>query len=74
MTDADTQMASGAASPVATLVAGAGLMPEPNVIDGAGLATVTGPLLTADLLDGSGAAVGTIAVRDDPAAEPDAMV
>lgn len=74
MTDADTQMAAGAASPVATLVAGSGLIPEPNVIDGAGLATVPGPLLTADLVDAGGTVVASIAVLDDPSAEPDAMV
>lgn len=73
MTDADTQTA-GVASPVATLVAGSGLMPEPNVIDGSGLATVPGPLLTADLADASGSILGTVAVLDDPAVEPDAML
>ncbi len=73
MTDADTQTA-GAASPVANLVAGSGLTPEPNVIDSAGLATVAGPLLTANLIDAGGTVVGAVAVLDDPASEPDAMV
>ncbi len=78
MTDADTQTATqtgaGAASPVAVLVAGSGLMPDPAVLDGNGLATVAGPLLTADLVGGGGVVVGAVAVLDDPASEPDAML
>jgi len=75
MTDADTQTATaGGASPVATLVAGSGLLPEPNVVDSAGLATVAGPLLTANLIDAAGTVVGAVAVLDDPASEPDAMI
>ncbi len=77
MTDADTQTSTqegaGAGSPVANLVAGSGLVPEPGVIDGAGLATVTGPLLTSDLVGAGGSVVGSVAVLDDPSAEPDAM-
>lgn len=75
MTDADIQtQATGGSAPVATLVAGSGLVPEPNVVDSAGLATVAGPLLTANLVDAGGGVVGAVAVLDDPAAEPDAMV
>lgn len=75
MTDADTQTATvGGASPIAALVAGSGLMSEPNVVDSAGLATVAGPLLTANLVDTGGSIVGAVAVLDDPASEPDAMV
>ena len=74
MTDADTQTSSAGAAGVATFVAGAGLNPDPEVVDGAGLATVTGPLVTANLVDGAGVVVGSVAVLDDPAAEPDTMV
>ncbi|MEM9563412.1 MAG: flagellar motor switch protein FliN [Actinomycetota bacterium] len=72
MTDADTQTA--AASPVATLVAGTGLVPDPRVVDGASLAGVPGPLLTGDLVAADGATVGAVAVLDDPDGDPDGLL
>ena len=67
MTDADTQV--GTATPIVTLIAEAGLVPEPGVVDADGLATVTGPLLVTELVDGEGQRVGLVAVVDAPGAE-----
>lgn len=64
MTDADTQV--GSANPIVTLIAGAGLVPEPGVVDADGLAAVAGPLLVTELLDGGGQLVGVVAVVDGP--------
>ena len=73
MTDADIQTA-GATSPVATLIAGTGMVPDTGVVDGDGLATVSGPLLTAELVDGSGSTVAAVAVLDDPETSPDELL
>lgn len=73
MTDAATSTAGGA-SPVATFVAGSGLLPHPAVVDASGLGTVSGPLLTADLLGADGNAIGAVAVVDDPATDPDQLL
>ena len=73
MTDADTQAAE-AVSPVAAFVAGTGLVPEPRVVDAAGLGGVAGPLLTADLVSPAGNTVGVVAVLDDPATQPDQLL
>ncbi len=72
MTDADTTTA--AASPVAALVAGTGLVPDPRVVDGASLSGVPGPLLTGNLVAADGATVGAVAVLDDPDGDPDGLL
>jgi flagellar motor switch protein FliN/FliY len=74
MTDADTQTSETGASPVGAVLTGVGLRPEPGVVDGAGLAAVSGPLLSADIVDGRGEIVATVAVFDDLGSEPDTLL
>ncbi len=73
MTDADTTAAAGT-DPVTTLVAGVGLIPDPSVVDSDSLVSVGGPLLTTDIVDGSGSLVGAVAVFDDPDQEPEELL
>jgi len=74
MTNADTQAAEAGTSPIGVVLSGAGLRSEPGVVDGAGLAAVAGPLLTAHIVDSRGQILGLVAVLDDPASEPDTLL
>ena len=74
MTNADTQVAGTGSTPVGAVLSGAGLRPEPGLADVSSLAAVSGPLLTADIVDGGGQIIGTVAVFDEPASDPDTLL
>lgn len=74
MTNADTQAVDAGSSSVGAVMGTAGLRPEPGVADVSSLGAVSGPLLSADIVDGGGQIIATVAVLDEAAADPDTLL